>query len=138
MVKKGLQKFILKSLHAGRWLFLVLNLRFCEKLLSKMKQNGGISKIFFRPLFTIILRLKIVVLDTEIILRVKTMYESVKYLRRVKTVFTLLIVRFIPDVLFVYFLYKKSAFCLKMTATFFVFCQFDQKRSNQKWNEPNI
>ena len=26
MVKSGLEKFILKSLHAGRWLFLLLNL----------------------------------------------------------------------------------------------------------------
>ena len=31
-----------------------------------------------RPLFTIIFRPKIVVLDTDFILRVKTMYESVK------------------------------------------------------------
>ena len=36
IVKSGLEKFILKSLHAGRWLFLLLNLRFCAKLLSKM------------------------------------------------------------------------------------------------------
>ena len=33
-------------------------------------------------------------------------------------------------VLFVYFLYKKSSFCLKMTADFFVFGHFDQKRKN--------
>ena len=36
VVKSGLEKFILKSLHAGRWLFSLLNLRFCAKLLSKM------------------------------------------------------------------------------------------------------
>ena len=42
------------------------------------------KNIFSRPLFTIIVRPKIVVLDTDFILRVKTMYESVKYVRRVK------------------------------------------------------
>ena len=40
--------------------------------------HGGISKTFFRPLFTIILRPKIVILDSDSVLRVKTMYESVK------------------------------------------------------------
>ena len=41
--------------------------------------HGGISKRFFpRPLFTIIIRPKMVFLDTDSILRVKTVYESVK------------------------------------------------------------
>ena len=40
-------------------------------------------------------------------------------------------------VLFVYFLYKKSAFCLKMPADFFHFLVTDQKTRNEKWNEPN-
>ena len=30
IVKSGLEKFILKSLHVGRWLFLLLNLRFLD------------------------------------------------------------------------------------------------------------
>ena len=38
-------------------------------------------------------------------------------------------------VLFVYFLYKKSAFCLKITANNFGF--LDQKTKNKNWNEPN-
>ena len=37
MVKSGLEKIILKSLHAGRWLFLLLNLWFCALLWSKGK-----------------------------------------------------------------------------------------------------
>jgi hypothetical protein len=38
-------------------------------------------------------------------------------------------------VLFVCFVHKKSAFCLKMTADFFViWCE----TKNEKWNEPNI
>ena len=40
-------------------------------------------------------------------------------------------------VLFVYFLYKKSTFYLKMTADFFIFGHFDQKTKNRKWNEPD-
>ena len=39
MVKSGLEKFILKSLHAGSWSFLFLNLRFSSKLLSKMNKK---------------------------------------------------------------------------------------------------
>ena len=41
MMKSGLEKIILKSLHAGRWLFLLLNLWFV-----------GISKTFFRDHFS--------------------------------------------------------------------------------------
>ena len=37
MVKNGLEKFILKSLPAGRWLFLLLNLWFWTLLWSKEK-----------------------------------------------------------------------------------------------------
>ena len=37
MVKSGLEKFILKFLHAGRWLFLLLNLWFWTLLWSKEK-----------------------------------------------------------------------------------------------------
>ena len=40
-------------------------------------------------------------------------------------------------VLFVYFLYKKSTFCLKMTADFLFFGYFDQNTKNEKRNEPN-
>ena len=42
------------------------------------------KNIFSRPLFIIIFRPKIVILDTDSILRVKMMYELVKYVRRVK------------------------------------------------------
>ena len=59
-------------LHAGRWLVLVLNLK---KMASAWR---NFKNIFSRPLFTIIFRPKIVILDTDSILRVKTMYESVK------------------------------------------------------------
>ena len=48
VVKSGLEKFVLKSLHTGRWLFLLLYLRFCTKQIKrKWLQHGGISKIFF-------------------------------------------------------------------------------------------
>ena len=39
MVKNGLEKFILKSLHAGRWLFLLLNLRFFAKLTRPLERE---------------------------------------------------------------------------------------------------
>ena len=81
MVKSGLEKIFLKFLHAGDYF----------PLLHKSAQNHKFSnknnylpawrdfKInFSRPLFTIIFRPKIVLLDTDSILRVKTMYESVK------------------------------------------------------------
>ena len=38
-------------------------------------------------------------------------------------------------VLFVYFLYKNSTFCLKMTADFLV--KVTKNKKNEKWNEPN-
>ena len=81
MVKSGLEKFILKSLHAGDYF----------PLLHKSAQNHKFSnknnylpawrdfKIdISRPLFTIIFRPKMVVSVTDSILRVKPMYESVK------------------------------------------------------------
>jgi hypothetical protein len=40
-------------------------------------------------------------------------------------------------VLLIYFLYKKSAFCLKMTADFLVFGHFDQKMKNEELNDPD-
>ena len=55
VVKTGLEKFILKSLHAGRWLFLLLKLRFCAKLnvkwiRRKWLPHGEISKKkFYTP-----------------------------------------------------------------------------------------
>ena len=52
-------------------------------------------------------------------------------------IYVLLFIPFFPG-LFVYFLYKKSAFCLKMSADFFVLGQFDQKTKNEKLNEPDI
>ena len=81
MVKSGLEKIFLKFLHAGDYF----------PLLHKSAQNHKFGnknnylpawrdfKInFSRPLFTIILRSKMVFLDTDSILRVKPMYESVK------------------------------------------------------------
>ena len=38
MVQSGLEKTILKSLHAGRWLFLLLNLWFCAKLKAQSSE----------------------------------------------------------------------------------------------------
>ena len=46
-----------------------------RKIVSRMEE---FQKDFFRPLFTIIFRPKIVFFDTDSILRVKMMYESVK------------------------------------------------------------
>ena len=81
MVKSGLEKFILKSVHVGRWLFLLLSMGLgallCIPMYTILRENrlpnGGISKIFFRPLFTIIFKPKIIFLVTDPILRVKTM-----------------------------------------------------------------
>ena len=62
MVKSGLEKFILKSVHAGRWLYLLLSMGFwallCIEMYTIVRENrfphGGISKIFldhFSPSF---------------------------------------------------------------------------------------
>ena len=56
--------------HARKGLFLLLNLWFSS---IELFQN-----YFSRPLFTIIFRPKIVILDTDFILTVKMTYESVK------------------------------------------------------------
>ena len=82
IVKSGLEKIFLKFLHAGDYFL----------LLHKSAQNHKFSNnnnylpawrdfkiIFSRPHFTIILRPKMVFLDTDSILRVNMMYESVKY-----------------------------------------------------------
>ena len=61
MVKCGLEKIFLKFLHAFSYFIKV------PKITN-----------FFRPLFTIIFRPKMVFLVTDSILRVKPMYESVK------------------------------------------------------------
>ena len=81
MVKSGLEKIFFKLLHVGDYF----------PLLHKSAQNHKFSnknnylptwrdfKISFsRPLFTIIFRLKIVILDPDSNLRVKRMYELVK------------------------------------------------------------
>ena len=80
-VKSGLEKIFLKSVHAGDYFL----------LLHKSAQNHKFSNEnnylpawrdfklnFSRPLFTIIFRPKIVILDPDFNSRVKTMYESVK------------------------------------------------------------
>ena len=64
LVKSGLEKFILKSLHAGIFITEVVILGTFMKSLAS--------------LFTIVFRPKMVFLDTDSILRVKPMYESVK------------------------------------------------------------
>ena len=91
MVKSGLEEIFLKFLHAGDYF----------PLLHKSAQNHKFSDknnyfpawrdfkiIFSGPLFTIILRPKIVFLDADSIMRIKLMYESVKYLRGVKKYFS--------------------------------------------------
>jgi hypothetical protein len=80
MVKSRLEKNILNSPHAKRWFFLYTKFVILGILWSKGKIVSDMKnfKIFFSwPLFTIILRLKIIFLGTNSILRVKTMYESV-------------------------------------------------------------
>ena len=69
MVKSD-QKFILKSLHAGRWFFYywICDFGHFYKVRKNSLPHGGISKIFF-----------LLFLDTYSILRVKMMYESVKW-----------------------------------------------------------
>ena len=54
MVKSGLEKFILKYLHAGRWLFLLLNLWFWALLWNKRKYSPAWRnfKIFFLDHFS--------------------------------------------------------------------------------------
>ena len=55
MVKSGLEKIILKSLHARRQLFSLLNFRQFYEVRESSLPHGGISKIFFlghfSPLF---------------------------------------------------------------------------------------
>jgi len=60
IVKSGLEKIVLKFLHAGDYF----------PLLHKSAKN--------LPAFTIIFRLKTVFLDTDSILRVNLMYQSSK------------------------------------------------------------
>ena len=79
IVKSGLEKIFLKFLHAGDYFPLksAQNHKFSNK--NNHLPAWRDLKIFFsRPLFTIIFRPKIVLLDTDSILRVKTMNESVK------------------------------------------------------------
>ena len=82
VVKSGLETFILKSLHTGRWLFLLLNLWFWCTFMKKGKKfpaKRDFKVNFSRPLFTIIFRTKAVFFDTDFILRVKTMVEQLIY-----------------------------------------------------------
>ena len=71
------KKIFLILFHAGKWLFLLLNLRFSSKFPKMTSAWRNFKNIFSRPLFTIIFRHNIVILSTDSILRVKTMYESV-------------------------------------------------------------
>ena len=53
MVKSDLEKFTLKSLHAGRWSFLLLNLWFWTLLwIINSLPHGGISERFFLDRFS--------------------------------------------------------------------------------------
>ena len=81
MMKSGLEKFILKFLHARDYFHLlhesVQNHKFSNKN-NYLPAWRDFKINFSRPLFTIIFRPKMVFLNTDSILRVKTMYESVK------------------------------------------------------------
>ena len=61
MVKSGLEKTILKSFHVGRKSFSFLSSDFAHfyEVRKSSAPHEGISKIFFRPLFTITFRPKI-------------------------------------------------------------------------------
>ena len=78
MVTSGLEKCIFKSLNAGRLLFMILhktppfNEVKCGFCMGKLKKKSS-------PLFTIIFRLKIVILDTDSILNVKMIVVSQPY-----------------------------------------------------------
>ena len=81
LVKSGLEKMILKFLHARDYFpFLhksAPNHKFSNKN-NYFPARRDFKINFSRPLFTIIFRPKIVILDQDSNLRVKTMYESVK------------------------------------------------------------
>ena len=85
MVKSGLEKFILKSLHAGRWPSMREDGYFCYLICDfghfyEARKNSllhkGISKRFFLDSFSpSILGQKLYCFDTDSFLRVKMMYE---------------------------------------------------------------
>ena len=83
MVKSGLEKFILKSLlHAGKWLFLLLNLWFWAKIFPFMQYGKLVSRMeglqnkFLYTNFHHLFRPNGLFLDINSFLRVKTMYEQ--------------------------------------------------------------
>ena len=81
MVKSGIEKIFLKFLHAGDYFPLLNKSAQDHKFSNKNNYFPAWSDFkinFSKPLFTIILRPKIVILDSDSVLRVKTIYESVK------------------------------------------------------------
>ena len=80
MVKKGLEKISLKFLHAGDY-FPILHKSAQNHKFSNINNYLPVWKnfkiIFSTPLFNIIFRPKMVVLDTDSISRVKPLYELV-------------------------------------------------------------
>ena len=81
MVKSGLEKIFLKFLHAGDYFLLLHKSAQNPKFSNKNNYRPAwrdFKIIISRPLFTIIIRPKMVFLDTDSILRVKQMYDSVK------------------------------------------------------------
>ena len=82
IVKSGLEKIFLKFIHAGDYFSLlhksVQNHKFSNKN-NHLPTWKDFKINFSRPLFNIIFRPKIVMLDPDSNLRVKTMYESVKF-----------------------------------------------------------
>ena len=67
MVKSGLEKFYFEIPPCGK----ICDFGHFFEVRESSLLHGGISKTFFRPLFTIILRPKIVILDSDSVLRVK-------------------------------------------------------------------
>ena len=80
MVKSGLDKIILKFLHVGDY-FPILHKSAQNHKFSNINNYLPVWKnfkiIFSTPLFNIIFRPKMVVLDTDSISRVKPLYELV-------------------------------------------------------------
>jgi hypothetical protein len=80
MVKSGLEKIFLKFLHAGDYFILLhksaQNYKFSNKK-NYLPAWRDFKINFSRPLFTIMFRPKMEILDRDSILRVNPMYESV-------------------------------------------------------------
>ena len=81
IMKSGLEKMFLKFIHAGGYFPLLHRSAQNHKFSNKnnyLPAWRDFKRNFSTQLFTVILRPKMVFLDTDSILRVKPMYELVK------------------------------------------------------------